>query len=167
MTTGTFNCELNKKNTEICEQFGIDRYPSVYYLGYGSFYQSHPSKIMKTFPANTKNRIVRYNADIYPEALYDWITMLSTLSNLQRRWRDAKLALSSLLTGKPIQSSSENILQEKVKSLEKKVDQYAEMLEKFKADELFDSLEDNGDPYPLLASLEPDEVSFINTAHSL
>ena len=35
---------------------------------------------------------------------------------------------------------------------------YAEALEKYKEDELFDSLEDNGDPYPLLAILEPDQV---------
>ena len=155
----TFNCELNKKNTELCEQLSVDRYPSVYYLGYGSFYQSHPSKVFKSLSPATKNRIVRYKADIYPEALYDWVSMLSWISYAQRRWVEVKSTLLSLILGRPLESNGANeMLQNKVNNLEKTVDAYAEALEKYKADELFDSLEDNGDPYPLLAILEPDQV---------
>ena len=46
----------------------------------------------------------------------------------------------------------------KVQELEKDVDLYATALAVYKADELFDQLADNGDPFPLLAALEPDEV---------
>lgn len=46
----------------------------------------------------------------------------------------------------------------KVQALEKDVDLYATALAVYKADELFDQLTDNGDPFPLLAALEPDEV---------
>ena len=46
----------------------------------------------------------------------------------------------------------------KVQALEKDVDLYATALAAYKADELFDQLADNGDPFPLLAALEPDEV---------
>ena len=35
---------------------------------------------------------------------------------------------------------------------------YAAALEVYKADEVFDQLTDNGDTFPLLSSLEPDEV---------
>lgn len=45
-----------------------------------------------------------------------------------------------------------------VSTLTNKVSVLSESLEKYKADELFDSLEDLGDPYPLLSKLEPDEV---------
>lgn len=46
----------------------------------------------------------------------------------------------------------------KVQELEKDVDLYATALAVYKADELFDQLADNGDPFPLLAALVPDEV---------
>ena len=50
------------------------------------------------------------------------------------------------------------IITAKVQELEKDVDLYATALAVYKADELFDQLADNGDPFPLLAALVPDEV---------
>ena len=55
----------------------------------------------------------------------------------------------------------------KVQALEKDVDLYATALAVYKADELFDQLADNGDPFPLLAALEPDEVLLFLHCYSL
>lgn len=85
---GTFNCELNKKNIDFCKVMGIDRYPSVFYFGYGSFYQSKPETSMKSLSKEMKDRIVRYSADLYVEAIYEWINMLSLISYSQRKWDD-------------------------------------------------------------------------------
>lgn len=48
-----------------------------------------------------------------------------------------------------------------VTALENKVVLFASALEVYKADEIFDQLEDNGDPFPLLAAMEPDEVCVV------
>jgi hypothetical protein len=159
VTVGTFNCELDSKNTELCQKFGVDRYPSIFYLGYGKFFQSHPATAMKSFGKDTRNRIARYNADIYPEAVYDWVMMLSMISGLQRKWDDVTGLLRGLFTGAPVVSPHVKALQERNQQLERKHAVLSEALEKYKADELFDTLEDHGDPYPLLAQLEPDQVS--------
>ena len=50
-------------------------------------------------------------------------------------------------------------LQKKVNELEGKVQLFGKSLEKYKADELFDSLTDHGDPFPLLATLPPDDLN--------
>ena len=43
--------------------------------------------------------------------------------------------------------------------MENKLLLYSTALEVYKADELFNQLADNGDPFPLLNAMEPDEVS--------
>ena len=45
-----------------------------------------------------------------------------------------------------------------VDALENKLLLYSTALEVYKADELFNQLADNGDPFPLLNAIEPDEV---------
>ena len=69
-----------------------NRYPSLYYLGFGNYHQS-PAKGF-IFGANDEPRLVRYNADIYPEAIYDWILMLSKISWIQRKYDDVKTFFS-------------------------------------------------------------------------
>ena len=36
----SFNCEEPKRNAEVCAELGVDRYPSLYFLGYGDFNQA-------------------------------------------------------------------------------------------------------------------------------
>ena len=86
---GTFDCDLNALNTELCRKIGVDRYPSIYYFGYGSLNLSNSSP-NNTYKEKAMNRIsnpkrvVRYVADLYPDRIFDWVRMLRNISRLQR-----------------------------------------------------------------------------------
>lgn len=145
----TFNCEEPTANAELCSELGVDRYPSLYYIGYASFNQA-PRK--NPFGASEfGGRIARFNADLYPDALYEWIKMLTGVSSLQRKWAD----LSGVLTGKSHLSGRLDALARENAELKKKVVLFGEELEKHKADKLFDSVIDSGDPFPQLNALTP------------
>ena len=88
-----FNCDKTKENAEMCSRLNVDRYPSVYFMGYGDLHQSSPGN---PFTKNPLPRLARYNADLYPEAIYDWVRMLSQISSSQRFWDDIK----SVFTGR-------------------------------------------------------------------
>lgn len=79
--------------------------------------------------------------------------MLSSISLAQRSWDDFK----SIFTGKSRAKKYAERLKQKVDKLERKQKLFATEIEKYKAYEIFDDLDDYGDPFPLLASLEPDE----------
>lgn len=151
---GVFNCELNTKHAELCSDIGVDRYPAVYYISYGTMYPSHSSNKMKKFPKDVRDRISQFNADIYPEALYEWINMLYMIGSIHRKWDDFK----GFFTGNSRLSLENTKLQNQIQSMQTKLQSYTKDLEKYKADELFDSLSDLGDPYPLLHELQPDKV---------
>ena len=92
---------------------------------------------------------------MYPEALYDWIRMLSFISWIQRSWD----AFTNIFTGSSRSLNRITKLQKEVNILENKVEVFSEELEKYKADELFDRLSDYGDPFLILNKLEPDEFN--------
>lgn len=155
---GQFNCENSIDQTDICTKFGVDRYPSIYFIGYGNYNQAPPNN---PFGKTKYPNLVRYNADLYPEAIYDWILMLNKMSWFKRRWSDF---LSIFNGNKERQKQYKKFINYKkqLDNLEKKVRLFSNELEKYKALELFDSLEDYGDVFPLLHSLEPDEVIINN-----
>lgn len=107
LVVGKFNCEKPAANNELCLKLGVDRYPSIYFMGYGPLHQAPAGN---PFAVNPHPRIARYNADLYPEAIYDWVRMLAQISSTQRSWDDFK----SIFTGK---SRSAN----KVEKLKKQV----------------------------------------------
>ena len=149
LVVGKFNCEAPAKNVEVCQHLGVDRYPSVYFIGYGAMNQAPRGN---PFRSNPQPRVARFTADLYPEAIYDWVRLLAQVSSWQRRWADFK----GIFTGQTRSAMKVVSLQKKVGELEKKVDLFGRSLEKYKADELFDSLADHGDPFPLLNELPPD-----------
>jgi len=149
LTVGKINCEKTE-NVDICLKIGVDRYPSVFFLGYGDMHQANQGN---PFAKNDRPRLAQYNADLYPEAIYDWINMLAKVSSMQRSWVDFK----SVFGGKSRSVIKVEKLQSKISVLENKIVDTSIQLDKFKADELFTQLEDNGDPFPLMATLEPDE----------
>jgi thiol-disulfide isomerase/thioredoxin len=81
MEVGVFDCDTESANTEICQALGVDRYPSIYFIGYGDFNQAHPGKVLAK---SDHPRVVRYNADLYPDRIYDWVQMLAGISAMQR-----------------------------------------------------------------------------------
>ena len=148
VVVGKFNCEQPAVNNDICVQLGVDRYPSLFYIGYGNLNQA-PAKGW-VLGKNELPRVARFNADLYPEAIYDWVQMLSKISGMQRWFDDLK----GFFTGKSRVAIKYQKLQEKYRKQERAIEIYSEALEKYKADELFDSLTDHGDPFKLLANIE-------------
>ena len=101
-------------------------------------------------------RLVRFTSDLLPDAIFDWVKMLSTMSWFNRKWDDFWGIFFPTKHSRLLKKV--NKLKTEVSNLETKVTDYKGKIDKYKADELFDSLADNGDPFPLL-QVEPSEVS--------
>lgn len=141
-----FNCERPVENADFCRELGVDKYPSIFFIGYGDFKQNSKK--------SGHSSVVRFVADLYPEAIYDWVRMLTFFSSLHRKWD----YVINLFTGNSRLEKKMSDLQERLLLSERKVRVFGKELEKYKALEVFDSLEDEGDVFPLLNQLEPDEV---------
>lgn len=107
LVVGKFNCEKPAANVEFCQQLGVNRYPSVFFLGYGDLHQSPEGN---PFKRNPHPRMARFNSDLYPEAIYDWVGMLSQISSMQRSWDDFK----SIFTGTSRNARKVGVLRTKV-----------------------------------------------------
>ena len=152
LIVGKFNCEASVDHTDICRELVVDRYPSVYFLGYGNFNQADKGKLL----GRVKNkRLVRYEADLLPTAINDWLSTMASLSSFHRTWDD----FVSFFTGKSRASRKLQQLKDRLLVVEKKASLSKKELERYKANEIFDELDDHGDPFVLLHSLPPDEVS--------
>lgn len=152
LSIGTLNCEGGAEHKSLCISFGVDRYPSVYFVGYGKFHQSR-FKSGLSAAAAAAPQLVHFSAALYPEAIYDWMRMLVFLSTWQRRWANFK----SIFTGKSTDAVRVERMAERLQAAERKAELFSKQLEKYKANELFDELEDQGDVFPILNKLVPDE----------
>ena len=150
VAVGKFNCESSTNHAEICQILGVDRYPSIYFLGYGNINQAPQGN---PFGKSSLERMARFTADLYPEAIYDWVRMLIGISNSQRKWDD----FTSIFTGNGRFLRKINHLQKELQNSRSKTDSYLEELQRYKAREVFDNIPDNGDSFELLSSIEPDE----------
>jgi thiol-disulfide isomerase/thioredoxin len=191
LVVGKFNCEKPAENNELCLKIGIDRYPSVYFIGYGNLHQVLAGN---PFAANPYPRIARYVADLYPQAIFDWVKMCAQISSFQRSWYDFKgiftgksrsankveslkakvnrvinfesYTRTCLLSRRSIECvyvrntflMSANMTLHKVIALERGIVLLKNQVELYKSDNLAERSADNGDPFPLLAALKPDEV---------
>ena len=151
LTVGKFNCETPAENVELCQKLGVDRYPSIYFIGYGNYNQAPKGN---PFGTNKHPNLVRYNADLYPEALLDWIKMLNFMSHAKRRWSD----FIGIFTGNSRTERRMKNLEQRLLISEKRSYVFGKELEKYKAIEIFDKMKDHGDPFPLLHDLDPDDV---------
>ena len=149
LVIGKFNCEEPATNTQVCTTLGVDRYPSVFFFGFGSFNQGPNGKI---FGKSKFNRIAKFTSDLHIEAIYDWIKTLAGISYVQRLWFDFK----GFFSGRTRAAVKASKLKERLDKAEYKMNIFAKELEKYKTIEIFDQLKDNGDPFPLLAAMEPD-----------
>lgn len=149
LVVGEFDCEKSSAHTTVCEDMRISRYPSVYFVGYGDL--NHARAFWG--PRHRLGpRVATFSSALYAEAVYDWVRLLSFVSGLQRRWA----AVKNVFTGGSSQPRRIDALRSQVQAADKKVRLYEREIEKHRAGELFDSLPDRGDPFPLMAALEPD-----------
>lgn len=156
LVIGRYNCE-EESNTWLCSELEIKHYPSIVFVGYGNFHQIPSRKSIFTEP--THPRIVRFTADLYPDAIYDWIRMLQTISWLHRVSADIFGFIFS--GGQSIRLNKKvAVLKEEIDVLESRVLKYQSKLDQYESQELFDSLELLTDPFPLLHSTVPNQVVF-------
>ena len=102
-----------------------------------------------------------YRSDLLPDAIYDWINMLTTISWLSRIYYDITSNIFSLFNGHKPSRIQQKVtsLTEHIQKLEHKNEKYSNIIKKYKANEIFDSISDvYDDPYPLLHSMPPDKV---------
>jgi thiol-disulfide isomerase/thioredoxin len=85
---GKFNCEESEAHTEICQYIGIYQYPSILFIGFGDFHQASPPSA--PVPVRKFPNVVRFTSDLYFEAIYDWLKLLSFMSRKKRKWDEFK-----------------------------------------------------------------------------
>ena len=148
---GQFNCEEPKVNLELCQNIGITHYPSIFFTGYGNFNQAPKNSI---FSKPKFESLVQYRADLLPDVIYDWINLLHSISWLNRKFNEVH---SFFNPTNSLQYKKLNYLKQVRDASRSKIESLKQSLQKYRADELFDKLENKGDPFPLLHSLKPDE----------
>lgn len=116
---------------DICKVLGVDRYPSVYFIGYGNFNQGPNGNVLGK---NPEPRVVKFTAALYPEAILDWISMLAQVSHFNRRWDD----MVGLFTGKTRHQKKLQVVKQQMDALQSKVVSLSTEVGKFKAFEIFD-----------------------------
>jgi hypothetical protein len=134
---------------ELCHDLGVVSYPSLYFIGYGNFYQS----------GSYKSNIVKYNADIYPDAILVWLRMLNTISSYQQKW-DMFRSLLPFSSHKTRLHHQHTALVSELDELQRGLQRFTLAEERAKAMEMFDEGVDRGDVFPLLSTIDPtDEVT--------
>jgi hypothetical protein len=127
----------------------VDRYPAIFFIGYGNFHQSHP----------LGSNIVRFEADIIPNALYDWIRFLSFTSRLHRGFNHLQEFTSVFFSLSEKSSSTNKDHTKQIMTLEKEVLNLRSQLERYEVLELFDQLPHHGDAFAHLQQMMNKTVS--------
>ena len=129
---------------DFCQDLGVDSYPSLYFIGYGNFYQSD----------SYKSNIVKFNADIYPDAILVWLRMLNTFSSYQQKW-DVFRSLLPFSSHETLLMKQNLALMDEVGSLRRDVQstRRKEDLDRIRSEYVEDSV-DRGDVFALLSSLD-------------
>ena len=131
---------------ELCQDLGVESYPSLYFIGYGNFYQS----------GSYKSNVVKYNADIYPDAILVWLRMLNTISSYQQKW-DTFRSLLPFSSHKTRLHQQHAALVGEVDELQRHLKKFTQAEERERSRLLFDEGVDRGDVFPLLSTLDPDD----------
>lgn len=129
---------------ELCRDFGVDSYPSLYFIGYGNFYQS----------GSFKENLVKYKADIYPDAILIWLRMLNTISSCQQKWDNLR-SLLPFSSHRTLLAQQHSTLVDEAKDLRQRLQSYVQTEEREKAWKIMDQGVDRGDVFPLLNAIDP------------
>lgn len=147
---------------ELCHAMGVDSYPSLYFIGYGDFRQA----------GSLQPNVVKFQADIYPDAILVWLRMLNTISTYQQMW-DTLRSLLPFSSHQPLLARQQGALLEEVRVLRRQVRGLTRAEERRRAREQLELEEegagggggggeglDRGDVFPLLSAMDPqDDVS--------
>ncbi len=118
-------------------------------------------------------RIVSFEADLYPDAIGEWIRWMSSISSMQKNYDHAvntitissKSVFNWLMGKETMESTSKTFNQQEKKilelenyinTLENNLNTQEEIITKYKTFELFDSLKNYGDSFSALAQTNID-----------
>jgi hypothetical protein len=77
-----FNCEEDSESERICSLVGLQHYPSVLYVGHGSYY---PNNVISFFDTSTiPEKTILYKGELYFESVRDWCRTMHFMSKLSR-----------------------------------------------------------------------------------
>lgn len=83
-----FNCELDKQHTRLCDAAGVTHYPTLMYVGAGTYYDTDPltsavlgSKAAGPYGASTLPRTVKFQGNLnVGDSVLDWVKAMRGLS---------------------------------------------------------------------------------------
>jgi hypothetical protein len=148
LAVGKYNCEHDIDSETLCASLNVNRYPLIVYIGYGNYYHESSSG---------NKRAIHFASHLIPMAVYDWVLTMSFISTAQRYWGNIFGIFSQ---NKPNDRKNMD-LQSKVAKLERKVELFSHELEKYKANEVFDTFVFTKDPFIEMAAQEPDTVKLL------
>mgnify|MGYP003386297273 FL=1 len=131
---------------ELCQELGVESYPSLYFIGYGNFYQS----------GSFKSNIVKFKADIYPDAILVWLRMLNTISTLQQKW-DMFRTLLPFSSHQTLVYRQQASLVEEVHKLQRQLHNFTQAQEREESRNIINEGMDRGDVFPLLHVIDPED----------
>lgn len=77
-----FNCEENAESEQLCSIVGLQHYPSVLFVGHGSFY---PNNLISFFSNETlPEKTIMYKGELYYESVLDWCRTMQVMSKISR-----------------------------------------------------------------------------------
>ena len=78
--------------------------------------------------------MAKFTADLYPEAIYDWVLYQGFVSSVQRKWA----SFIGFVTGRDPSAGKIDSLRAKLAKTEKRLKHYIGEVQKYKAIEIFD-----------------------------
>jgi hypothetical protein len=105
----------------------VESYPSLYFIGYGNFYQSD----------SYRSNVVKYKADIYPDAILIWLRMLNSISSYQRKW-DTFRSLLPFSTHKTLVEEQQTLLISEVDVLQHQLKDIKQVEERGRSRKILD-----------------------------
>jgi hypothetical protein len=79
-----FDCEATTDNQRLCAHVGVEHYPSVLFVGYGSYRRNDPVRRRLLGKKAVPERTVMYTGDLYFESVRDWVRTMRFFSRLSR-----------------------------------------------------------------------------------
>lgn len=142
-----FNCEEDQRSISICEALQIVRYPTILFIGYGGMQQGDSGCLFCR--SSERGRMAFFEADMYVDALYDWLTIMSAASLWQRRFEMIRGALIPWRKTPRMVRNEEVILdlEQTNSELRTTINKQRSDMETWKQLDVYDEFPDYGDPF--------------------
>ena len=171
-------CSVNQpyEYVDVCTSLKIEQYPTLMFIGYPDMNQGVNGNLYGLESNERNGRIVLYEADLYPDVLYDWMVWMNNLSMMyysvsrivdyfsisaflpsfgsSTNHNSVSVAETNALSNSALEINKykETISQNNdvIKLLEDQIVEYEDELNQYKNLEMFSSLQNHGNPFELM-----------------